>query len=341
VSARPPHHAPGGGFRNPWEGSVHPRGADFWKWRWQRFRKSPVPDPPPRDLPRGRPDPAYPRARAGQIRVTWVGHATALLQVGGVNVLTDPVWSRRASPLPWLGPARLTPPGLPFGDLPPVDAVLLSHDHYDHLDAPTVRRLAAAHPRAVWITPLGYHAWLARRGVRRSLELDWWQEAALDTPGGRLAVTGLPASHWTRRGPRDQRRRLWAAFALAGPGGERAYFGGDSGWMPEFGRVGQRAGPFDVTLLPIGAYAPRWFMRSSHMTPEEAVAAYREMGGRGLFVGIHWGTFRLADEPPLEPPIRARAAWRAAGLPEADLALPAPGGTVCRTLSRSRQEEVT
>jgi N-acyl-phosphatidylethanolamine-hydrolysing phospholipase D len=332
---RPPHHDPAGGFRNPWvDGHNHPRGLDFWRWRWQRLRHPPTPAPRPADRPRARPDPAVPRGTEGLIHVTWIGHATALLQLGPVNVLTDPVWSRRVSPLSRMGPGRLVPPGLAFGALPPVDAVVLSHDHYDHLDAPTVRRLAADHPDATWITPLGYAAWLARRGVRRTIELDWWQEAILQTRGGMLRVRALPARHWTRRGPLDLRRRLWAAFALSGPAGERAYFGGDSGWMPEFTRIGRSAGPFDVLLLPIGAYAPRWFMRSSHMTPEEAVAAYRQMGEHGLFVGIHWGTFRLADEPVLEPPERTRAAWRAAGLPGVDLALPAPGGTVCRRIAR-------
>lgn len=340
MSGHPPHHDPNGGYRNPWlDGVAHPRGLDFWRWRWERWRNPPPPAPPSADIPRERPRPAQPRASAGEIRITWVGHATVLLQLGVLNVVTDPVWSRRVSPVRWVGPRRLTPPAPDFAALPPVDAVVLSHDHYDHLDAPTVRRLAAAHPGAPWVTPLGYTDWLARRGVRRIVELDWWQEAVVDTPGGPLGVTGLPARHWTRRGPLDLRRRLWSAYALEGSAGERAYFGGDSGAMPEFASAGRRCGPFDVVLLPVGAYAPRWFMRSSHMTPEEAVAAYREMGAHGLFVGIHWGTFRLADEPVLEPPVRTRAAWRAAGLAEGDLALPAPGGTVSRSASNGRRQE--
>ncbi|MEJ2216796.1 MAG: MBL fold metallo-hydrolase [Gemmatimonadota bacterium] len=300
------------------------RAGGLWRWLQERLRHRPPPNPPPQAIPRAEPQPARPRAEPGELRLTWVGHATFLVQQGGLNLLTDPVWSRRASPLRWVGPARLSPPGLAFGSLPPIDGVVISHDHYDHLDAPTVRRLARRHPAARWFTPLGYGRWLRKRGVRDVVELDWWDESVLETDRGRLHVMALPAQHWTRRRPWDGYERLWAAWRIRDNRGA-ILFGGDSGYFAGYAEVGRRAGPFSATLLPIGAYAPRWFMRLAHMDPEEAVRAYRDLGGIGAFVAMHWGTFRLSDEAPLEPPERVRAAWVAAGLPPADLWIPAIG----------------
>ncbi|MGH7531191.1 MAG: MBL fold metallo-hydrolase, partial [Gemmatimonadales bacterium] len=258
---------------------------------------------------------AAPRAAASQLTITWIGHASALLQIGGVNVLTDPMWSACASPLPPLGPRRWVAPGVAFAALPPIDAVLLSHDHYDHLDDHTVRRLARAHPQAQWLVPLGLAPFVTRRGGRAVQELDWWQEAAL----GSLRVICAPAQHFSGRTPRMRGTTLWCSWALAAPyppaGAERRiFFGGDTGHHPEFGEIGARCGPFDVALLPVGAYEPRWFMRYLHMNPEEAVAACQALGARAM-VPIHWGTFKLTDEAMDEPPARARAAWAAAGLP--------------------------
>jgi N-acyl-phosphatidylethanolamine-hydrolysing phospholipase D len=299
------------------------------RWWWERRTHGVPPDPPPDAFPPGDPDPARPRAAPGEVRATWVGHATFLLQAGGLNLLTDPHWGPRASPFTWLGPARLAPPGLPFRALPPVDAVLLSHDHYDHLDRPTVRRLAAAHPGAAWYVPLGYRTWLGARGVaaERVVEMDWWEEARLLGATGSATVTCLPAQHWTRRGPRAN-RRLWASFAVRTAGGARVYFGGDSGYFAGFGEIGRRLGPFDLALLPVGAYEPRWFMAPAHMNPEEAVRVYADLGGEGTFAAMHWGTFRLTDEDPLEPPRRTRAAWEAAGLPPAALHVLRHGDTL-------------
>jgi N-acyl-phosphatidylethanolamine-hydrolysing phospholipase D len=246
--------------------------------------------------------------------------------VAGANVLTDPVWSRRASPISWLGPQRLVPPALAFDELPPIDVVLLSHDHYDHLDRPTVERLHARFgERLTWVTPLGYAPWLARLGVTRVAELGWWQTASFRSG---LACTSLPARHWTRRLPWDRMRRHWASFALAAADGARIYFCGDSGYASSFCEIGERAGPFDAALLPIGAYEPRWFMHTAHMNPEEAVQAWVDLGASGALVPMHWGTFRLTDEPPLEPPARLRRVWAERRLPAQALRIPRHGETI-------------
>lgn len=306
------------------QGERTERRGGFVRWQWDRLTTTLPPDPRPGALGLAEPNVAYPRAPAGQLRITWVGHATLLLQVAGLNILTDPIWGRRASPLRWAGPARLVPPGVAFDRLPPIDAVLLSHDHYDHLDDYTVRRLHEHFGDGVrWFTPLGYLPWFARRGVRSVTELDWWQEAELPARNASLRVVALPAQHWARRNPLVRENRSWASWAVVpthgGPAGPSVYFGGDSGYSPSFAEIGKRFGPFDAAILPIGAYEPRWFMRAVHMNPEEAVQAFRDLGSAGVMVAMHWGTFRLADEAPLEPPVRLRAAWTAAGLTPDDL----------------------
>jgi N-acyl-phosphatidylethanolamine-hydrolysing phospholipase D len=307
---RPSHHRPGGGFRNPWLAGHRPARGGFWRWQRERWKNGRPPVPSPDELPRGRPEIAYPRAAPGELRLTWVGHSTFLIQLGGINILTDPVWSRRPSPVQFAGPARFTSPGVAWERLPPIDAVLLSHDHYDHLDSLTVRRLRSAFgdvPR--WFTPLAYRAWFSRRRVRNVVEMDWWDEASLATPAGRFRVVSLPAQHWTYRGPGGRQRRLWCSWAIVAPDGRSLYFAGDTGYFPGFTEIRERLGRFDALLMPIGAYEPRWFMKPMHMSPEETARAYVDLGGAGTLFGMHWGTWRLTDEPPLEPPGRMRAAW--------------------------------
>lgn len=240
-----------------------------------------------------------------------MGHASALIQLGGLNVLADPMWSERASPVRFAGPRRWVAPGIDFDALPPIDVVLQSHNHYDHLDDATIRRLARAHAPAAWIVPLGLRAFVRRRGVRGDVqELDWWQEHVIRS----LKIAATPAMHFSSRAVGDRGDTLWCGFALSDSSGRRVYFAGDTGLHPEFALIGERYGPFDVGLLPIGAYEPRWFMRYLHMNPEEAVEACRAVRAR-VMVPIHWGTFKLTDEAMDEPPQRARAAWHAAGLP--------------------------
>jgi N-acyl-phosphatidylethanolamine-hydrolysing phospholipase D len=317
-----------GRFVQPWLLSPPGRGLrQLLRWQAERLRHGTAPAPPPGSLRPARPALAHPRAAAGELRITWVGHATFLVQIGGINLLTDPIWSRRASPLRWLGPARMTPPGLELGTLPPIDVVLVSHDHYDHLDGQTVRHLNRRFSTLHWVTPLGYRSWLARRGARRIVELDWWQEARIATAAGSLAIRAAPAQHWSKRSPFSERTRLWASYAFAAAERDTVFFCGDSGYFEGLRVIGELLGPFSATLLPIGAYEPRWFMGPAHMNPEEAVQAFCDLGGRGTFVGMHWGTFRLSDEPPLEPPARTRAAWAERGLPPADLWIPHHGET--------------
>lgn len=285
------------------------------------------------------------RAASDVLTATWVGHSTVLLQLGGVTVLTDPVWSRRASPLPLLGPKRRMRAGVPFRQLPPIDLALVSHNHYDHLDARTVRRLRRRAPALPWVTPLGLATWLRERGIRHAWELDWWDQLHV----GGATVTAVPARHFSARGLRDRNTTLWCGFVIEADGW-RVLFAGDSGMHDEWGALGERLGPFDVVMLPIGAYEPRWFMEPVHMNPEEAVAAYGALragaeaarGTRGahpvgkmtatrhppVMLPIHWGTFKLTDEPLDEPPARLRAAWSAADLQPDALWIPRHGDTL-------------
>lgn len=331
ATERPPHHGPDGRYRNPWPAGrdAPPGQGDLLKWGWERLRERRAPNPDPEELPRGEPEVARPRlaSDADELRVTWAGQATFLLQFPGLTVLTDPMFSNRASPIPWAGPRRLAPPGIALDALPPIDVVLISHDHYDHLDAPTVKALGRRFGTSLtWLTPPGYTDWLERRGGRLVKEVDWWEEELLDTGSGTASIRALPARHWTKRRLLDARKRLWCSWSVEA-GGRRVYFGGDSGYFPGYQEIGARAGPFDVALLPIGAYEPRWFMKSSHMNPEEAAEAARDVRA-GAMVGMHWGTFRLSDEPPLDPPLRARQAWSNLGLPASDLHIPAHGETL-------------
>jgi L-ascorbate metabolism protein UlaG (beta-lactamase superfamily) len=234
--------------------------------------------------------------------VTLVNHATLLVQQDGLNILTDPVWSDRVSPVGWAGPRRYRSAGLRFEDLPPIDAVVVSHNHYDHLDLPTLKRLHAEH-RPRFFVGLGNKALLEGEGIDRVEELDWWGDREL-APG--VAVTSAPAQHFSARGLCDRDATLWTSWLVRGPSG-MTYFAGDTGFGPHFQQVRERYGSPRAALLPIGAYLPRWFMRFVHISPDEAVEAHRVLGA-GTSIAMHYGTFALADDGQFEAPRALRAA---------------------------------
>ena len=239
--------------------------------------------------------------------VTFIGHATFLIQTAAGNFLTDPIYSERAGPLNVLGPRRVRQPAVRFEELPPVSTVLLSHNHYDHCDRRTLGMLAARFDPIV-VTPVGNGSLVRSSGIRRVEELDWWQEAKTSAS----PITLTPAHHFSARTPLDRNRALWGGFMLA-VGGARIYFAGDTAYAPFFHDVRQRLGPIDLALLPIGAYEPRWFMQVVHMNPAEAVQAHLDLEP-SQSVGMHFGTFPMTTEGIDEPERALDAARRERGI---------------------------
>ncbi len=308
-----PDHFDGLRFFNP-----HAPGGkslqDVRRWRRER-RKAPWPEriddpilPPPG------------RAAHEHISATFIGHSTFLLQIGGICVLTDPIWSLRCSPVRFAGPRRARRPGQSLDALPGVDLLLVTHNHYDHMDLPTLRRV---HKR--WAPPvatgLRNARHLAKAGIRSAVELDWWQSTEL--AGAR--VTYVPAQHFSSRGLYDRNQCLWGGFVIEADGAV-VYFAGDSGYCPHFAEIGRRFPRIDLALLPIGAYEPRWFMRQQHVNPEEAVRAHLDLRARRS-IGMHFGTFQLTDEAIDAPLLALREARSRAGVAEADLDVLAFGET--------------
>jgi N-acyl-phosphatidylethanolamine-hydrolysing phospholipase D len=279
-----------------------------------------------RDVPRNGPMPTVANDGATLRKnhlvstVTWIGHATVLLQLDGVNLLTDPHWGERASPVSFAGPRRLVPPGVRFEDLPHIDGVLISHDHYDHLDRDTVKRLAQDH-RPTFFVPLGLANWFRSLGVDAVVELDWWQTAKLRD----LTVVCTPAQHSSGRGLTDQDRRLWSSWAVQGRS-KRFFFGGDTGYYPGLTEIGRRLGPFDLAVLPIGGYSDREHHHPNHLNPEEAARLVDDLPSARM-VPMHWGTFDFNREPFKEPPDRLLQEAIARGI-EARVAVLRPGQTL-------------
>lgn len=228
-------------------------------------------------------------------RVTWLGHASFLLSGCGVHLLIDPIFSAHCGPLPWLRFKRKIPPPCGMDALPPITAVLLTHTHYDHCDLPTLRRLGKHMPL---IVPAGHAAWFSKMGFQNVTTCAWWQ--SVEVAEG-VRVTATPAQHFTARTLWDRNRGHWCGWCLSG-GGSKLWHSGDSGYCPAFREIGSRLGPLDFGMIAIGAYEPRWFMRSLHINPREAVMAFQDTGCR-MAMGMHWGTFHLSDEPLGEPPL--------------------------------------
>jgi L-ascorbate metabolism protein UlaG (beta-lactamase superfamily) len=234
------------------------------------------------------------RVPDGQLRVTFIGHATMLVQLDGVNVLTDPIYSLRASPFSIVGPKRVRPPGIAFDDLPPIHAVVISHNHYDHMDLPTLKRLQAQFPPMKIFAGLGNRDFLESKGLQHVTDMDWWQSARV----GSVEIVAVPTRHGSNRGMCDRNNTLWAGYVFKGQGGS-AYFGGDTGYGPHFAQTQERLGPMRLAMLPIGAFRPEWFMEPVHMSPDQAVRAQKDLGAKTA-VAMHFGTFPLADDGETE-----------------------------------------
>lgn len=300
--ASKPHHQPDG-FRNVDPAARLPK--PFGEFlRWQNERRALEIPPPTMDLSVVEPDRAAIRAhgeRRDGVLATWIGHATVLVQMNGINIVTDPHFSERASPVQWAGPKRWQPPALALAELPRIDVVVVSHNHYDHLDLDSVRGLnAQTGGPPLFVVPLGTERWMRDVGITNVRALDWWDSVAISANGRDVTVHLVPVQHWTRRTLADANQCLWGGYVIeakTGTSRRSVFFGGDTGYSQEhFTSIGARLGPIDLALIPIGAYEPRWFMAQQHVNPEEAVLVHRDLRARRS-LGVHWGTFQLTDEP--------------------------------------------
>ena len=279
--------------------------------RWFDARSTPVnPDPIPA--------PDHPC----QIQYTFVNHSTFLIQVDGINILTDPIWSYRCSPFQFAGPHRWRPPGVKFDNLPEIHVVLLTHNHYDHMDAATLKKIWKKwNPTA--IVPLGLVPQVKKYGAKIIKELDWWQETNIED----LKITATPANHFSSRGLFDRDKTLWCGYHLRSAAGSSIYYAGDTGYSPIFKEIGRRVGPMDLSFIPIGAYLPEWFMSPIHISPPQAVQVHQDVQSRKS-VAMHFGTFPLADDNPERSKAALIASRTEAGLSAHDFSIPVEGETI-------------
>lgn len=320
------HHRPDGFTNNYFDDAEI--GAGFWRWQWQRLIDG-VPAQDAGRVPLKPVDLTYLKANRADTTVTFLGHATALWQLGGRNILTDPIFSDRASPVSFAGPKRVTPVPLKIEELPRIDVVFVSHNHYDHLDRPTVlalNRQPGGPP--LFVVPLGIDLWLRSEGITNVKGLDWWDSHAI----GDLVLTLVPNQHWSARTPFDRRETLWGGI-VAAHAGYTMFYSGDTGYSRDFADIGARFGGFDYAQMPVGCYEPRWFMKGQHVNEDEAVRIHQDVKSR-FSVGVHWGAYRLCDDPveaPLDGLPKARANL---GVPESEFVLLAIGET--RVLRRQQ-----
>lgn len=321
------HHTPTG-FKNNYTPEVNKSFGDFLRWQWESWGLDKTANSP---TPSVQADLALLKSPLSPT-VTWIGHATALVQASGLTVLVDPVFSERASPVQIFGPKRAQAPGVAMADLPNIDAVLISHNHYDHLDRISVAQLdekaKAAGKTTLFIVPLGLKAWFNGIGIDSVVELDWWQHHTIQ--GVEFHLT--PVQHWSARSINDRSTTLWGGWAVLGAD-FHWYYAGDTGYSRDFAdtarqfaprQTGALGGGFDLALVPVGAYEPRWFMSQQHVNPMESVRIHQDVGAKRS-IGVHWGTFALTDEPLDQPPRELAIARQALGVKEAEFGLLAIG----------------
>jgi len=294
------HHRPDGFVNRYIERSDKP---GLWRWQWERLRDG-LPKPPAAPILGVKPDHGLINSVSTQPRVTWVGHSTLLVQIDGLNLLTDPHWGQRASPFSFAGPKRHQEPGIPFDKLPSIDGVLISHNHWDHLDQATVQALMDGHRGIRFFVPLGVQHWFKKEvkgsvlegPARNVIALDWDQHVSLEGKTKALELHFLAVQHWSARSIGDRYETLWGSWALMHPD-FRFWFSGDLAYSPDTKDIGDRMGGFDLAAIAIGAYEPRWFMKDSHLNPLEALQAMKDVKAKAA-IGIHWGTFDgMSDEP--------------------------------------------
>jgi N-acyl-phosphatidylethanolamine-hydrolysing phospholipase D len=308
-NAGSPAHHTSKGFKNLYSDSNRGIGS-LLKWQLGLGPHEP-PNIPPEEIPSYKPAMAEPdwnrieNPDLHQIQITWVGHSTFLIQMDGVNILTDPIFNDRSSPFSFGGIKRLAPPGIQFQDLPAIDVVLISHNHYDHLDKQTIERLGN---KPKYFIPLDLTGWFKKRKIDHPIELDWWQSVSM----AGLKFHSVPAQHFSGRSPFDRNKTLWSAWVVEGKTG-RIFFAGDTGYSPVFKEIGERFGSMNVSIIPIGAYSPRWFMGPVHVNPPEAIKIHQDTNFQQS-IASHWGTFKLSDEPIGEPPLYLEKALKEAGL---------------------------
>jgi N-acyl-phosphatidylethanolamine-hydrolysing phospholipase D len=295
------------GFRNNYPIEIHGF-SSLLKWQFSSIGKRGKILP----FPVEKPDVEFIQQNRTKPQLVWVNHATFILQFEGVNILTDPIFSERCSPVQWAGPKRTTPPGLKIEELPQIDFIIISHDHYDHLDVESILAIQEKQKDNLptWFVPLKIKAWFEELGVKNVVELDWWDK----TEFAGWDIHCVPAQHFSGRGMTNRDGTLWAGWVLI-KNDFRFYFAGDTGYSPDFKEIGERLGPFDLSCIPIGAYQPRWFMGGVHVDPIEAVEIHKDVKSK-LTVGMHWGTFPLADEDMDEPPRILKEALQKNGLSE-------------------------
>ncbi len=335
------HHRPEG-FQNNYTDATDKSRVDLLRWQWERARAG-LPKPPEKPTAVISADMKFVGANIGLVQepaITWIGHATMLVQMGGLNILTDPVFSERASPVQFAGPKRYQAPGIALKDLPRIDVVLLSHNHYDHLDTASVKALnAQAGGAPLFVVPLGVKKWFAAEGITNVQQLDWWDKTTVTSvkgaAAGQVEVHFTPVQHWSARSLGDRRATLWGGFALFAKD-FHTYFSGDTGYSRDFidtqkhfaaRQTEALGGGFDMALIAVGAYEPRWFMKEQHVNPSEAVQIHLDLQAKRS-IGVHWGTFDLTDESLDQPPKDLAAARAAKKLPQEAFDVMAIGQTL-------------